>query len=211
MSSPPDAAPDFLFNGSNRAKRVIVLAHGAGAGRATPFMSAFAEGLAHGGLRVARFEFPYMVDSGATGKKRPPDRESVLRKTWLRVIDRLGPENLIIGGKSMGGRIASLVADSAGVAGLACLGYPFHPTGQPDRLRVEHLRTIRTSTLILQGSRDAFGDRTEVAGYPLSPAVKVHWLEDGNHDFTPRKTSGRTEVQNWEEAIAAIIKFVNSL
>jgi hypothetical protein len=91
-----------------------------------------------------------------TGKQWSSDHEPVLRATWLTVIEQLGAKNLIIGGKSMGGRIASLVADEAGVAGLICLGYPFHPAGKSDRLRVEHLRDLKTPTLIVQGERDPF-------------------------------------------------------
>lgn len=192
--------PELLFDGPKNAKWTIALAHGAGAGMDTPFMNAFAEGIARAGLRVVRFEFPYMADARSTGKKRPPDRASILRETWLHLVAVLGRERLVIGGKSMGGRIASLVADEAGVAGLVCLGYPFHPTGKPDQLRVEHLRDIQTPALILQGTGDPFGNREEVEGYVLPSAVTVHWLEDGNHDFTPRKVSGRTQEQNWEEA-----------
>src|SRR5208283_1641462 len=188
--------PELVFDGPAEAERTIVLAHGAGAGMHTPFLSAFATGLSGHGIRVARFEFPYMAVFTRTGKKRPPDREPVLRETWLKVVEMLGRECLVIGGKSMGSRIASLVADEADVAGLVCLGYPFHPIGKPDRLRVEHLRTIATLTLIVQGTRDPFGTQDEVAGYTLSPSIKVHWLEDGNHDFRPRKVSGRTEEQN---------------
>jgi predicted alpha/beta-hydrolase family hydrolase len=117
----------------------------------------------------------------------------------------------VIGGKSMGGRIASLVADEARVAGLVCLGYPFHPVGKPDRLRVEHLATIRTPTLIVQGQRDPFGDREEVAGYRLSPAVRVAWAEDGDHSFRPRKASGRTEQQNWTAALEEVVNFLEAL
>src|SRR5262249_39095003 len=102
------------------------------------------------------------------------------------------------------------VADDAGVAGLVCLGYPFHPVGKPEQLRVEHLRTIRTRTLILQGERDPFGSREEVAGYKLSPAVQVAGVDDGDHSFTPRKTSGRTERQSWEAAIEDIVAFLAS-
>src|SRR5262249_14451098 len=155
------------------ASRTIALAHGAGAGMDSPFMEFFATGLARRGFRVVRFEFPYKAGERGTGKKKPPDREPVLRQTWLKVVAMLGPEGLVIGGKSMGGRIGSLVADDAGVAGLVCLGYPFHPVGKPEQLRVEHPRTIRTRTLILQGERDPFGSREEVAGYKLSPAVQV--------------------------------------
>src|SRR4051812_32124678 len=104
----------------------IVLAHGAGVGMDTPFMNFFAEGLAKNGYRVARFEFPYMAARRIDGTRKPPDREPTLRETWLNVIGKLRSKRLVIGGKSMGGRIASLVADEAKVAGLICLGYPFH-------------------------------------------------------------------------------------
>lgn len=203
--------PDLLFNGPTQAEWTIALAHGAGAGMNSAFLNAFAAGLADKGFRVARFEFPYMAAFSATGKKRPPDREPVLRATWLQVVEQLGRQRLVIGGKSMGGRIASLVADEAGIAGLVCLGYPFHPVGKPDRLRVAHLQAIRTPTLILQGTRDPFGNRSEVSGYSLASSVTIQWLEDGNHDFTPRKAAGRTEEQNWQEALAAFTAFVEGL
>jgi predicted alpha/beta-hydrolase family hydrolase len=135
----------------------------------------------------------------------------VLRATWLQVVAELAQRQLVIGGKSMGGRMASLVADEAKVAGLVCLGYPFHPVGKPDQLRVAHLQTIRTPTLILQGTRDPFGSREEVEGYRLSSAITVQRLDDGNHDFAPRKASGRTTEQNWQEAIAAVVGFVKGL
>ena len=153
-----------IVNGPEQAQVTIVLAHGAGAGMDTGFMNAFAEGLADGGCRVVRFEFPYMAERRQTGKRRPPDREPILRQTWLDMIASVEAQTLFIGGKSMGGRIASLLADAAGVAGLICLGYPFHPTGKPDQLRVEHLQAIKTPTLILQGERDPFGNAEEVRG-----------------------------------------------
>jgi predicted alpha/beta-hydrolase family hydrolase len=117
-------------------------------------------------------------------------------------------EHLFIGGKSMGGRIASLIADEAKVAGLVCLGYPFHPTGKPEQLRVEHLKSIRTPTLIVQGERDPFGTCDEVSKYKLSKRVRVHWLTDGDHSFKPRKASGRTLEENWEEGIDAVASFI---
>ena len=200
----------LLFDGSKKAAWSIALAHGAGAGMETPFMTAFAVALADRGYRVARFEFPYMAER-RQGKKRPPDREAVLRETWLSVVGQLGHERLVIGGKSMGGRIASLIADEAAVARLVCLGYPFHPVGKSDQLRVEHLHKIKTPTLILQGERDSFGTREEVPAYRLPKAVKVQWITDGDHSFKPRKKSGRTEQENWETAIDAIDSFVRSL
>jgi predicted alpha/beta-hydrolase family hydrolase len=200
---------DLLIDGPRRATRAIIVAHGAGVGMDSDFMNAFAQGLAKHGLRVVRFEFPYMAARRETGKSRPPDREPVLRETWLSVIDSVKAEKLFIGGKSMGGRIASLVADAAEVAGLVCLGYPFHPTGKPDKLRIEHLKTIRTPTLIVQGERDPFGTRDEVAGYKLSKNVRVHWLTDGDHSFTPRKSSGRTQEENWAEGVDGVASFVS--
>jgi predicted alpha/beta-hydrolase family hydrolase len=202
------ADPEVMFDGPADAARTIVLAHGAGAAMDSPFMNFVATGLGKRGFRVARFEFPYMASKRATGKGKPPDREPVLREKWLRVVKMLGHEGLVIGGKSMGGRIASLIADDAEVAGLVCLGYPFHPTGKPERLRVEHLLTIKTPTLIVQGERDSFGSREEVAGYELSRRVRVVWMKDGDHSFKPRKSSGMTEAQNWEAALGEIVAFL---
>lgn len=184
-------------------------------------MAFFAEGLASHGYRVARFEFPYMAARRAGGDKRPPDRPSVLIETWRHVIVELGAElgpepgakRLVIGGKSLGGRIASMIADDAGVRGLVCLGYPFHPPGKAvqephEDGRIAHLRQLATPALIVQGTRDPFGSPEEVGGYGLSPAIAVHWLEDGDHGFVPRKGSSRTPQQNLEEALQAIAGFL---
>jgi predicted alpha/beta-hydrolase family hydrolase len=203
--------PVLVWNGPKKAEWRIALAHGAGAGMRTGFMETMASGLAEEGFRVARFEFPYMAERDRTGRKRAPDREPVLRATWLAVIESIGRERLVIGGKSMGGRIASLVADEAQVAGLVCLGYPFHPTGKPDQLRTAHLAALATPTLIVQGERDSFGNRKEVAGYELSPAIQFRWLPDGDHGFHPRKSSGHTDKENLQAAVAAISRFMMEL
>jgi predicted alpha/beta-hydrolase family hydrolase len=176
-----------------------------------PFMEHFATALASQEIRVARFEFPYMVARRSTGKKTPPDREPKLRESWLDVIEKLGADRLVIGGKSMGGRIASLIADEADVTGLVCLGYPFHPVGKPEKLRIDHLRHLRTPTLIVQGERDTFGNREEVKSYRLPRKIKVHWLTDGDHSLKPRKSSGRTEEDNWSEAVEVITDFMKNL
>jgi len=202
---------DLLFDGPADGLVTVALAHGAGAPMDSPFMAAFADGLAAAGLRVARFEFPYMAERRTSGRKRPPDRAPVLLETWRQVIARLGADNLVIGGKSLGGRMASLVADEAGVGGLVCLGYPFHPPGRPEKPRTEQLAALKTPTLILQGTRDPLGNADDVAGYTLSPAIRVHWLADGDHGFKPRKASGRSERQNWDEAIAAVAAFAGAL
>ena len=205
-------SPSFLFDGPEAARNTIVLAHGAGAAMDSAFMNTIAAGLADRDLRIARFEFPYMQKRRADGGRRPPDRQPILFACWRRVIAALAPASrLIIGGKSMGGRMASLIADERAVAGLVCLGYPFHPPGRPDKLRTEHLRGLVTPTLILQGERDALGNREDVAGYDLSKAITIHWFGDGDHDLKPRKKSGRTHDENLSEAIAAIGKFVSGL
>jgi len=202
----------MLTNGPKNSNCTIVLAHGAGAPMDSDFMTIVAEGLAERGFRVARFEFPYMASRRLTGKKRPPDREPVLRKAWLDVVASLGrPEKIIIGGKSLGGRIASLVADEARVAGLVCLGYPFHPSGKPDTLRTDHLRSLTTPTLILQGERDPLGNREEVDGYDLPRRLKIQWLPDGDHSFKPRKASGHVWEENLATAVAAAAEFAHSL
>jgi hypothetical protein len=166
------------------------------------------------GVRVARFEFPYMQKRREDGKRRPPDRAPILLDIWRAVIEGLGRENLFIGGKSMGGRLASMIAadlerKEAAVKGCICLGYPFHPPGKPEKLRVKHLATLETPSLILQGTRDSFGTQEEVSSYELSSKIDIHWLEDGEHNFIPRKKSGRTTMQNWDEAIEAMLNFMN--
>jgi hypothetical protein len=203
--------PKLLIDGPRQASHTIVLAHGAGAAFDSKFMQAMAEGLAGCGIKVVRFEFPYMIKRRETGRRRPPDREPILRETWLKVIESLTAAKLVIGGKSMGGRFASLIADEAEVAGLLCLGYPFHPSGKPDKLRIEHLQAIKTPTLIVQGERDPLGNKNEVVGYKLSKNIQFHWLPDGDHSFKPRKLSGRSQKDNWNDAIRIAAEFAQRL
>lgn len=202
----------FLFDGPADASQRLALAHGAGAPMDSPFMAAFAEGLGARGIRVARFEFPYMAARRNTGRKFPPDRQPVLLDTWTRAAQALGhPETWIIGGKSMGGRMASLVADGLGVRGLACLGFPFHPPGKPAQTRTAHLAGLKTPTLIVQGTRDPLGGRTDVAGYALSPSIEITWIEDGDHDLKPLKRSGRTQDECWRAAMDRVAEFMNKI
>jgi hypothetical protein len=202
----------LMLNGAAHARITMVLAHGAGAPMDHPFMNAIAEGVAGKEIRVARFEFPYMAARRDGGPRRAPDREPVLMQTWRDVVAELGrPERLVIGGKSMGGRIASMVADEVGVAGLICLGYPFHPPGAPAKQRTEHLEKLRTPALIVQGVRDSFGLPEEVAKYKLAPKIRIAWIADGDHSFKPRARSGRTYEQNLAEAIEHIKSFLGSL
>src|SRR5262249_6384146 len=141
-------------------------------------------------LRVVRFEFPYMRTRRQQHARSTPDREPVLLDAWREVIESLGGgRQLIIGGKSLGGRIASMVADEAQVRGLVCLGYPFHPPGKPPGARLQHLRSLHTPALIVQGTRDSFGSRGELEKYGLPPSIRIAWI-DGDHSFKPRASSG---------------------
>jgi len=202
---------DLLLDGPPDASATLVLAHGAGAPMDSPFLARIAEGVASQGIRVARFEFPYMRARREGGRRGGPDSAPVLRERWLEVVAKLGGgAGLVIGGKSMGGRIASMVADEAGARGLVCLGYPFHPPGRPDRLRVAHLKTLQTPALFVQGTRDTLGSREEIATYELAPSIRVVFLEDGDHSFKPRARSGATLEGNLDEAVRAVAEFVRS-
>jgi predicted alpha/beta-hydrolase family hydrolase len=199
----------ILIDGPKTAAKSFLFAHGAGAPMDSPFMQRVAEGLAASGVRVIRFEFPYMQRRRETGKGGAPDTPRVLMQSFRDAIVEAGDaRKLVIGGKSMGGRIATMVADDTAVRGVVCLGYPFHPPGRREKTRTKHLETLRTPTLILQGRRDSFGRAEEVSGYKLSTAIRIEWIEDGDHSFKPRARSGRTEADNIRAAIALVAEFI---
>lgn len=190
----------------------LLLTHGAGAPMDSPFMNAIVEEVAAAGIEVIRFEFEYMAKRREDGKRRGPDRAAKLIDCFREALDLVGPPGeVVIAGKSMGGRIATMIADEVSVAGVVCLGYPFHPPGKPERLRTAHLETLTTPTLVVQGTRDRFGTEEEVATYSLSPSIELAWMQDGDHSFKPRKKSGRTVVQNVEAAAAAAVGFIRRL
>ena len=209
---------DFLFNGPENAAVTILLAHGAGGAMDSASMTAIAEALAVEGLRIVRFEFSYMA-ARRSGLRKPPPWAETLIPEYQAAIDQLDAKGkLIIGGKSMGGRIASMIADDLyaehRIAGLVCLGYPFHPIGKPEQLRTAHLADMKTPMLIVQGTRDPFGTSDEVATYTLSKAIDILWLPDGDHDLKPRqRVSGFTakdhlrtmaeRVAAWSRALSA--------
>lgn len=204
--------PNFLCDGPESARHRIVLTHGAGAPVDDAFFEILVAQLTRRGLRVLRFEFPYMRKRREDGKRRGPDRAPVLLDTWRAAIAASGGgPRLAIGGKSMGGRMASLVADEVAARALVCLGYPFHPPGRPQQLRTEHLKTLATPALILQGTRDPFGTPEEVAGYGLSTAIRIHWLEDGDHSLKPRKRSGHSAEDHLADAAEQIAVFLDQL
>ncbi|MGO6736092.1 alpha/beta family hydrolase [Rhizobium ruizarguesonis] len=183
----------FLLQGPLDARFTILLAHGAGAPMDSASMTAAASALADAGFRVARFEFAYMAARRTSDVRKPPPRAETLNPEYEAAIAELGASGpLVIGGKSMGGRVASMIADDlhrrGKIVGLLCLGYPFHPPGQPEKLRTSHLTGLTTPALICQGTRDEFGTRDEVRGYDLSDSIEILWLEDGDHDLKPRKS-----------------------
>ena len=207
---------NLLVNGPDTAQATVLLAHGAGAGMDTAFMTQMAQGLAEKEWQVIRFEFPYLAKQRISGRRTPPNRVEILLQSFLDQVQSLTTHQpLVIGGKSMGGRIASLVADGLSresrILGCICLGYPFHPLGKPQTLRVEHLLKLQTPTLIVQGERDAMGSRGEVENYSLSQHLQFAWMPDGDHSFKPRKRSGHTEQQNMDLAVAKVNDFLGRL
>jgi len=198
---------ELLKSGSGRV--ALILAHGAGAPMDSEFMTVISALLAERGIAVIRFEFPYMSQRRKGGSKRPPDRQPILLDTWRQVISQCDEyEKVFLGGKSMGGRMASLIADESEVDGLVCLGYPFHPAKKPEKLRTEHLADLQTPALIVQGTRDALGNIEEVSEYELSSNIELRWLEDGDHDLKPRVKSGFTQDQHIKSAAEAIASFL---
>lgn len=209
---------DFLTIGPDDAEITILLAHGAGAPMDSASMTVLSQALAAQSIKVVRFEFAYMA-ARRTGTRRPPPKAELLIPQYEQAVALMGCKGkLIIGGKSMGGRVASMVADrlhSTGlIQGLVCFGYPFHPPEKPSQLRTAHLETLSTPGLIVQGTRDPFGSRAEVEAYRLSQAIELLWLEDGDHDLKPRKSiSGFTaadhhrtmaaKVGSWARALSA--------
>ena len=207
-----DVALDF--HGPPAAASLLLLAHGAGAGCQSDFMQSMAAGLATAGCRVGLFDFPYMQRATEEQRRRPPDRQPRLLECWQLVLDQVKlkvNQRLIIGGKSMGGRMASLLFEESTAAGLLCLGYPFHPAGKPEKQRVEHLTAIRKSVLIVQGDRDPLGNREDVESYSLPSHFQVRWLADGDHSFKPRLKSGWSEQQHRQQAIQWIVAWADRL
>ncbi|MEJ6121373.1 alpha/beta hydrolase [Vibrio sp. 2-Bac 85] len=204
----------LIFDGPSNGP-LFVFAHGAGAPLTSDFMEKVATGLAKQGIRVARFNFNYMQQRIETGSRRPPERAPHLIKQFMDVIQKLN-QPMVIGGKSMGGRMATLLAAQEpaellqNVKGIACLGYPFHPQGKPEKLRTEHLPAIKQPLAIIQGSRDKLGDKEEVEGYSLPEHFQWCWLEDGDHDFKPRVKSGLTQQQHIQSSIDFLVAYIRN-
>ena len=217
---PNKAATTFsIDSGSSGAKARLILAHGAGAGITSSFLEATADLLAERDIALTLFEFGYMASRRDGGKRRPPPRAETLVTEYRDIVSSVRSKNprqvLFIGGKSMGGRVASLLADELcerkEIRGLACLGYPFHPPGKPEQLRTEHLKQLHCPALIVQGERDPFGSRAEIEKIRLSKQIAFAWMSDGDHDFGPRGNSGFTRKGNLAAAADAVAAFIARL
>ena len=194
---------------------VLVLAHGAGAGQRSPFMTAFSEAMQTRGVTAVTFDFPYMRD-----RRRVPDRPPVLEAAWRAVLEHVtsggaATRRVVIGGKSMGGRIASQVLSVPAqplpdVAGLVLLGYPLHPPGRPDRLRTAHLPLLGTPTLVVQGAHDAFGAEQEVREAFAAVRAPVDWLiiPGGDHSFKVRR-GGPSQADVFQDVYQTVAGWVH--
>lgn len=191
----------------------LVLAHGAGAGKEHEFMQDISHKLCAHNINVVLFNFPYMQTIKETGKRRPPDKADKLLVHFESVIDKVVEDGnalpLFIGGKSMGGRMASMLLDNLEqVEGAVALGYPFHPPGKPEKTRTAHLECMNKPMLIIQGERDTFGTQQEILQYSLADTIEMAFLIDGDHSFKPRKASGKTQQMHIESAARIAADFI---
>jgi predicted alpha/beta-hydrolase family hydrolase len=200
-----------LINTAQNPIATFVFAHGAGAGQNSEFMQLIAKGIAEHKINVVRFNFAYMQLAEASGKRRPPDRADKLLSQFTELLNQIDNSlPIFIGGKSMGGRMASMLLEESTAEGCVCMGYPFHPPGKPEKLRTQHLLSINKPLLILQGERDTFGKREEIASFNLSQQIQVSYLADGDHSFKPRKASGHNLEANLHKAIEHSAAFIRT-
>jgi len=219
---------------------VFIMAHGAGAHKDSDWLLQMDQLLSNAGIIVERFNFPYMIQRVIDGTRRPPDRQPKLLAAFEAQIQKMAEKykdqsiKLVIGGKSMGGRMASLLVaeyqeqkklgevnlssqtnqvKEIEIAAVICFGFPFHPPKKLDKYRGDHLVTMQTSTLILQGERDTLGTKQEISSYQYSDLafsnrVRVEYLPDGDHSFKPRVKSGFTLEQNMQTASEQVINYL---
>jgi predicted alpha/beta-hydrolase family hydrolase len=206
---------DLAYQGPKRgADRAVLLAHGAGADMNAATLTTVAEALADAKVPSLRFNFPYRA-AGRRGPDRPPVLEAAVREAVDELARRtkLPPDRLVLGGRSMGGRICSMVAADTGALGLVLLGYPLHPPGKATQLRVEHFARLRMPALFVSGTRDAFGTPAELQRHAkkLKGPVSFHWVETGDHGFKPLKSSGSTVDAVLGEVARAVVEFVTGI
>ncbi|MDZ4825655.1 MAG: alpha/beta fold hydrolase [Actinomycetota bacterium] len=209
----------YAFQGPKRgADRAVLLAHGAGADMNAAALTVVADALAKAKVPSLRFNFPYM-SKGRGGPDRPPVLLAAVREAAAELAKqaKVAPDRIVLGGRSMGGRIASMVAadadDPLPALGLVLLGYPLHPPGAPEKARVEHLPRVRVPTLFVSGTRDSFGspDELKAAAKKVKGKVSWYWIETGDHGFKPLKAGGSTPAAALTAAAEATVEFVISL
>ena len=204
---------NILINGPKEAKNILLLAHGAGAPMDSIFMNTISDGLNNKGIITFRFEFPYM-EKRRSGKNTFPDKLDVLCDFYKKIyfnIKKANPDkNIWLGGKSMGGRVSTLISRSLDIKGVIVFGYPFHPINKLDKLRLESLQLSGPPILIIQGTRDKFGTITEVKKYKIHKNNTIFWIKDGDHSYNTLKKSGLSSkdaiVQAYNEASIFIKK-----
>ena len=207
------------YQGPKRgADRAVLLAHGAGADMNAAALTVVADALADAKIPSLRFNFPYN-QVGRRAPDRPPVLDAAVRDAAaeLALVARVPMDRLVLGGRSMGGRICSLVAgdavDPVPALGLALLGYPLHPPGKPETLRVEHFKRLTMPVLFASGTRDAFGTPAELKRHAkmVKGPVTFHWIETGDHGFKPLKASGLNADDALRGVAEAVVGFVRSL
>ncbi|CBW27136.1 conserved hypothetical protein [Halobacteriovorax marinus SJ] len=201
---------DLIISKKSKSNKRIILAHGAGAPMDHDWMNSLSDKLVSRDIQVIRFEFPYMAQRRVDGKKRPPNTKKILLETWKEVFELCADSETFIAGKSMGGRMATLMADELTPKGVICLGFPFHAPGKDVRDRIDHLKNIKTKVHILQGTRDSMGAKDEVLGYDLSKNISLHWFEDGDHSLKPRKRETGKTLEDYLELAADRIESIMS-
>jgi predicted alpha/beta-hydrolase family hydrolase len=206
---------DFAYQGPKRgADRAVLLAHGAGADMHAATLTTVADALADAKVPSLRFNFPYKA-LGRRAPDRPPVLEAAVREAVGELARRakVPPGRIVSGGRSMGGRIGSIVAADDGALGLVLLGYPLHPPGRPAQLRVDHFARLRMPALFVSGTRDAFGTPAELRRHTkkIKGPVSFHWVETGDHGFKPQKSSGSTVPEVLADVAGAVVDFVTGL
>ncbi len=201
-----------IIDGSDGATATVIFAHGAGADKSADFMAQVAQGLNRHKLNVVRFNFPYMDKRLLDGKRYPPNRMPKLIECLVEVVEQADKSlPIFLMGKSMGGRVSATFVEeeSVAISGVICLGYPFHPQKQPEKLRLEPLQQTTKPILIVQGERDALGSKSEIKDYQLSSLCQIQFLPDGDHNLKPRVKSGFTHQQHIDSAIAEAKRFID--
>ena len=203
---------NILINGPKEAKNILLLAHGAGAPMDSVFMNTISGGLNKNGIITIRFEFPYMAKK-RLGKNTFPDKFDELCTFYNKIylnIKKINPnKNIWLGGKSMGGRVSTVISRSLDIKGVIVFGYPFHPINKLDKIRLESLKLSGPPILIIQGTRDKFGTIAEVKKYKIHKNNTICWIKDGDHSYNTLKKSKLSSEEAIIQAYNQASLFIN--